>query len=45
MASGDVVLLLVALIGLSATVLIVLYFAGYFRGSPRVRSICATLAV
>uniref|UniRef100_K3W7P3 DDRGK domain-containing protein 1 n=1 Tax=Globisporangium ultimum (strain ATCC 200006 / CBS 805.95 / DAOM BR144) TaxID=431595 RepID=K3W7P3_GLOUD len=35
MASGDVVLLLVALIGLSATVLIVLYFAGYFRGSPR----------
>ncbi|KAF1320495.1 hypothetical protein FI667_g12362, partial [Globisporangium splendens] len=35
MASGDVVLLLVALIGLSATVLVVLYSAGYFRGSPR----------
>lgn len=31
---SDAVLLLVALVGLSATVLAVLFTAGYFRGAP-----------
>lgn len=30
---SDALLLLIALTGLSATVLVILYFAGYFRGS------------